>query len=149
MGSGVDPSRPSLKVGFEVSNILITRHHGVQCKASGQSIAAGIADLSLPIPLAAVHCPYCRQERFYFEQDRIDFDTENGLPLKDRSDLVQCVGWTRATACMGRLRRCPREHGLRSLQTTDEWRAPPDMPISPTMSRSATTLRGAKVAEGF
>jgi hypothetical protein len=61
----------------------MARYHGVQCKRCGQSISTGTADLSLPIPLGPVHCPYCRQEHFYLEQDRIEFDTENGLPLVD------------------------------------------------------------------
>jgi hypothetical protein len=63
----------------------MTRHHGVQCKACVQSISTGTADRSLPIPLAPVHCPYCRQEHFYLEQDRIEFDTDNGLPLTDQA----------------------------------------------------------------
>jgi hypothetical protein len=49
----------------------------------GQSVSTGSADLALPIPLGPVHCPYCRQEHFYLERDRIEFDTENGLPLID------------------------------------------------------------------
>jgi hypothetical protein len=61
----------------------MARQHGVQCKACGQSISTGIAGLGLPIPLGPVHCPYCRQQRFYLEQDRIEFDTENVLPLTD------------------------------------------------------------------
>jgi hypothetical protein len=61
----------------------MTRHHGVQCKACGQSISTGMADLGLPIPVGPVHCPYCRQEDLYFEHDRIEFDTDNGLPLID------------------------------------------------------------------
>jgi DNA-directed RNA polymerase subunit RPC12/RpoP len=80
----VDPSRPSLKIGFEApKHLLMSQHHGVQCKVCGQSISTGIAELSLPIPVGPVHCPYCRQERFYLEQDRIEFDTENGLPFID------------------------------------------------------------------
>jgi DNA-directed RNA polymerase subunit RPC12/RpoP len=60
----------------------MTRQHGVQCKECGQSISIGIADPGLPIiPLGPVHCPYCRQEWVYLEQDRIEFDTDNGLPL--------------------------------------------------------------------
>jgi hypothetical protein len=59
----------------------MTRHHGVQCKVCGQSISTGIAELTLPIPMGSVHCPYCRQERFYL--DRIEFDAENRLPLID------------------------------------------------------------------
>jgi hypothetical protein len=39
--------------------------------------------VALPIPLGPVHCPYCRHEDLYLEQDRIEFDTENGLPLID------------------------------------------------------------------
>jgi DNA-directed RNA polymerase subunit RPC12/RpoP len=61
----------------------MTRYHGVRCESCGQSLSTGTADLSLPIPLVPVHCPYCRQERFYLEQDRIEFDTDNGLPLTD------------------------------------------------------------------
>ena len=61
----------------------MTRQHGVQCKACGQSISVGITDAGLPIPLGPVHCPYCRQERVYLEQDRIEFDADNGLPLID------------------------------------------------------------------
>jgi hypothetical protein len=57
----------------------MARYHGVQCKAFGQSISTGIADLSLPIPLGPVHCPYCRQARFYLEQERIEFDPEDGF----------------------------------------------------------------------
>jgi hypothetical protein len=49
----------------------MTRQYGVQCKACGQSISTGIADLGLPVPSGPVHCPYCRQERFYLEQDWI------------------------------------------------------------------------------
>ena len=49
----------------------MTRQHRVQCKVC-ESISTGIADLGLPIPLAPVHCPYCRQERFYLEHDRIE-----------------------------------------------------------------------------
>jgi hypothetical protein len=67
--------------GSETS--IMARHHGVQCKACGQSISTGTADPSLPIPSGPVHCPYCRQEHFYLEQDRIEFDTENGLPFID------------------------------------------------------------------
>jgi hypothetical protein len=62
---------------------IMARQVGVQCKACGQSISTGIADPSLPIPSGPVHCPYCRQEHFYLERDRIEFDTENGLPLID------------------------------------------------------------------
>jgi hypothetical protein len=54
-----------------------------ESKACGQSDLTGIADPNLPIPSGPVHCPYCRQEDFYLEQDRIEFDTENGLPLID------------------------------------------------------------------
>jgi hypothetical protein len=61
----------------------MARHQGVQCKACGQSISTGIADPSLPIPSGPVHGPYCRQEDPFLEQDRIEFDTENGLPLND------------------------------------------------------------------
>jgi hypothetical protein len=61
----------------------MTRQHGVQCKVCGQSISTGIADPSLPIPVGPVHCPYCRQEDLYLELERIEFDTENGLPLID------------------------------------------------------------------
>jgi predicted nucleic acid-binding Zn-ribbon protein len=61
----------------------MARHQGVQCKACGQSISTGIAGSGLSNPAGIVHCPYCRQERFYLEQDRIEFDTENGLPLTD------------------------------------------------------------------
>jgi DNA-directed RNA polymerase subunit RPC12/RpoP len=61
----------------------MTRQHGVQCKVCGQSISTGIADLALPIPVGPVHCPYCREERFYLEQDRIEFDTDNGLALTE------------------------------------------------------------------
>jgi hypothetical protein len=39
------------------------------------------------------NCPYCRQEHLYLEQDRIEFDTENGLPLINRADFAQAVGW--------------------------------------------------------
>jgi hypothetical protein len=52
-------------------------------KACGQSISTGIACLGLRIPVGPVHCPYCRQELFYLEQDRIEFDMDNGLPLID------------------------------------------------------------------
>jgi hypothetical protein len=67
--------------GSETS--IMARHQGVQCKLCGQSISTGSADLALPIPLGPVHCPYCRQENLYLEQDRIEFDTENGLPVID------------------------------------------------------------------
>jgi hypothetical protein len=61
----VDPSRPILKIGFELpKHLLMARHHGVQCKVCGQSISTGIAGQGLPIPVGPVHCPYCRQERF-------------------------------------------------------------------------------------
>jgi hypothetical protein len=63
----------------------MTRQHGVQCKVCGQSISTGTAGLGLPIPPGPVHCPYCRQEHFYLELDRIEFDTENGLPLIERA----------------------------------------------------------------
>jgi hypothetical protein len=59
----------------------MTRQHGVQCKACGQSISIGIADAGLPIPLGLVHCLYCRQERVCLEQGRIKFDADNGLAL--------------------------------------------------------------------
>jgi DNA-directed RNA polymerase subunit RPC12/RpoP len=79
----VEPSR-LLKIGFEIpKHLLMSQHHGVQCKVCGQSISTGIAELSLPIPVGPVHCPYCGQERFYLEHDRIEFDTQNGLPLID------------------------------------------------------------------
>jgi hypothetical protein len=67
--------------GSETS--FMNQEHGVQCKACGQSISTGIAELSLPIQVRPVHCPYCRQEHFYLEHDRIEFDPENGLPLID------------------------------------------------------------------
>jgi hypothetical protein len=54
-----------------------------KAKACGQSISTGMADLGLPIRLGPVHCPYCRQEDLYLEQDRIEFDAENGLLLID------------------------------------------------------------------
>jgi hypothetical protein len=81
-GCGSVPTEPKDWLrGSETS--FMTRHHGVQCKVCGQSVSTGIAGLSLPIPVGPVHCPYCRQERFYLEHDRIEFDTENGLPLTD------------------------------------------------------------------
>jgi hypothetical protein len=61
----------------------MTRQHGVQCKACGQSISTRVADLGLPIPVGPVHCTYCPQERYYLEHDRIEFDTDNGLPSTD------------------------------------------------------------------
>jgi hypothetical protein len=54
---------------------------GLTLGRCGQSISIGIADLGLPIPPGSVHCPYCRHEDIYLEQDRIEFDMENGLPL--------------------------------------------------------------------
>jgi hypothetical protein len=82
MGSGCGSVPPNLKLGFEVpKHLLMSLHHGVQCKACGQSISTGIAERSLPV--GRVHCPYRRQERFYLEHDRIEFDTQNGLPLID------------------------------------------------------------------
>jgi hypothetical protein len=48
---------------------------GLTPERCGQSISTGIADLGLPIPLAPVHRPYCRQEHFYLEHDRVEFDT--------------------------------------------------------------------------
>jgi transcription elongation factor Elf1 len=68
---------------LKIRNIFMTRHHGVQCEVCGQSISTGIADLGLPIQVGSVHCPYCPEERFYVAQDRIEFDTDNGLPATD------------------------------------------------------------------
>jgi hypothetical protein len=76
------PTEPKDRLRSSETSFM-TRFHGVQCKVCGQSIATGIADLGLPIPVGPVHCPYCRQERFYLELDRIEFDTDNGLPLTD------------------------------------------------------------------
>jgi hypothetical protein len=67
---------------------IMARHQIVQCKGCGQSISTGTAGLSLPIPSGLVHCPYCRQEHFYLEQDRVEFDTENGL----RDIFAFCYG---------------------------------------------------------
>jgi hypothetical protein len=82
--SGCGSNTAKAKISFEdPKHLFMTRHQGVQCKACGQSISTGTADLALPIRLGPVHCPYCRQEHFYLELDRIEFDTENGLPLID------------------------------------------------------------------
>jgi hypothetical protein len=68
------PTEPKDRLrGSEIS--FMTRQQVAQCKACGQSISTGIADLGLPIPSGPVHCPYCRQGDLYLEQCPIEFDT--------------------------------------------------------------------------
>jgi hypothetical protein len=42
---------------------------------------AGMTDPGLPISSEPGSLPYLTQQHFYLEQDRIEFDTENGLAI--------------------------------------------------------------------
>jgi hypothetical protein len=60
---------------------MMTRFRGVRCGHCYQLIATGSANSGSPIPEALIHCPCCGQRHSYREEDRVAFDTEDGLSL--------------------------------------------------------------------
>jgi hypothetical protein len=95
--ASADKGSTTLKVNWgsdQLSSEPFLSWHGVQRKSVWPIDRDRIADLGLPILVGPDHCLDCSKERFHLERDRIEFDTENGLPLTDPPDLAQAVRWS-------------------------------------------------------
>jgi hypothetical protein len=66
---------------YEEGENVMTRFQGVRCGRCHQLIATGSANSGSPVPEAPIHCPCCGQRHSYREEDRVEFDTEDGLSL--------------------------------------------------------------------
>jgi hypothetical protein len=66
---------------LEEGEDIMTRFQGVRCGQCRQLIATGSAGSGSPIPQEPIHCPRYGQKHSYQEEDRVEFETEDGLPL--------------------------------------------------------------------